>query len=309
MILGANLSDRIYLSSDTRLTIKKESGLTVFYDNILKIIPLNKHIILSVAGNLDLAKFVFQKIKIKFKDSNIRELKNDIEEFIQTLSIDIFTKFSGKSLCMMFGGMNPSNCKKIYGKKLIDMVKKYGDITGKQMNLKNIIFNGLFTTQSAPNPYPELPVIESDLFSIAINDKGLNITQTEWGDMLAFGADGVTKDSIPEESFGELEIRNDAGDIGKDFLMLVAIMSDMIRTNGSFKIGGSIFSMFINSEHHGTATSRVESYSLNGEDKRFENEIIIQGNKVYSKNQNGVLTRLINFIDYNATNGANELIL
>jgi hypothetical protein len=309
MILGANLSDRIYLSSDTRLTVKKESEEIVFYDNILKTIPLNRDIIVSVAGSLDLAKFIFKEIKKRFNNSNIKELKDEIKEFINSLSVDIFTKFSGKSLCMMFGGRNPGHNKKIDGKKIIKMVKQYGDITGKQMNMKKVIFNGLFKQPSVPNPYPELPTVECDLFSIAVSGNGIDITQTEWGDMLAFGADGVSKDDIPEEAFGELEFRGDAGDIRKDFVMLTAIMSDMIKTKKNFKIGGSIFSMFINDEHHGTATTRVESYNLNGENRKFENKIIIQGNKVYSKNEKGVLTKLIYFTEYDVKHGSNSLIL
>lgn len=312
LVLGANLSDRIYLSGDTRLTVTDpKTDLISFHDNIMKVRPLTEYVNVAVAGNLNFATFIVNKIIKNFHETNITELRDKIEDFLRSLSSEIFKSYSGKSVCLLFGGIDLTRMKKIDGKKIIKLVGTFQTVANRPMNMKDVIFKGLMTKPSAPNPYPELPVAQSSLFAVTINKDGIKIVDTKWGDMLAYGSGGITKSVIPEEAFGSLEFQVGAGNMSSDFTMLVAIMKDMIDTSGNFKIGGSIFSMFSRQEGSGTVVARVDRLSTKGTALEFVNETIIQGGKVYSKNKKGVLTKLVPFTEYEdrGKSSSNDLTL
>ena len=102
LIIGLNLSDRIYLGADTRITFGNGS----YKDDVLKISALGewentlhapyglkRKLLLSVAGNVNLASFLFGKISpaIRGKDlaTDVRRLHARIESFLKPGTIII----------------------------------------------------------------------------------------------------------------------------------------------------------------------------------------------------------------------------
>ncbi|NCO04726.1 MAG: hypothetical protein GW939_01105 [Candidatus Magasanikbacteria bacterium] len=144
LIVGLNLSDRIYLAADTRVTITNSRDENMFVDNIIKIVPLyGKHILdrhcpedvllsMAVAGDVGLADFVKNSIK---DDLYSKGFSSDIRSLFQELNEDYFTSLAdkwlssggqyGKSCAFIIGGYGTKKGRKINVKKISKMVKIY----------------------------------------------------------------------------------------------------------------------------------------------------------------------------------------
>lgn len=144
LIVGLNLSDKIYLAADTRVTITNQDGSGMLVDNIIKIVPLyGKHILdkqcdenvllsMAVAGDVGLADFIKNKIK---DDLYSKKLNSDIRTLFQELNRDYFSVLAdrwlsiggqyGKSCAFIIGGYGTKNGRKIDIKKISQMEKIY----------------------------------------------------------------------------------------------------------------------------------------------------------------------------------------
>lgn len=148
LIVGINLSDRIYLAGDTRVTqYDLQNGGYRFIDNIIKISPMyGKNVInsglpmckssnlisVAIAGDVSLANFVYSKIKSDIFQGG---LSNDIRTLFDQLDFEYLNKIAdqwlsnGKeydlSCCLIFGGNEHSRNKNISIQRLKMMVEQY----------------------------------------------------------------------------------------------------------------------------------------------------------------------------------------
>lgn len=147
LIAGLNLSDRLYLLADSRVTVNKNIKI----DNVCKIMPIygknvldypcdnDNYISLAVAGNLEFANFLYQEISKAFKNKelsgDIRELYTDIDKFIKPKVdywLSTLKKDYKKHCCLLFAGSCNDRNKKIDLRKLKELVNTFNRISDEE---------------------------------------------------------------------------------------------------------------------------------------------------------------------------------
>jgi len=116
VVLGVNLPRKVYLFSDTRLTIEKDDGTKTFSDDLLKFDVLNENTALVAAGDLRPAQYAVIELKKLLKPtSGIDYVRMVLEENIQ----EIMTRYVNKTgkhsgtFGFIIGGYNPHRPLKI----------------------------------------------------------------------------------------------------------------------------------------------------------------------------------------------------
>lgn len=146
MIVGLNLSDRVYLAADTRVT-DSVSGKSE--DCVLKILPiiespapgtfcLPENVLMAVAGHVELASFFYKQIHedllSKILPANVRDLEAALTDSYVTDLLSKWVEISNepfnKGCCLLFAGQSARD-KKILTKsqyeKLSLLYKKLED--------------------------------------------------------------------------------------------------------------------------------------------------------------------------------------
>ncbi len=144
LIIGLNLSNKIYLAGDTRVTttpITQPSEKT-YIDNILKldlvwgdtVHPQLKHdgntIAVAVAGDVEFATYLVKRIKEDLNrgrlNSDIRIFAVEIENRVKVFVNDwLFTK-DYRHCCLLFSGMVKHRLnKRIPAEKLEELIRIY----------------------------------------------------------------------------------------------------------------------------------------------------------------------------------------
>jgi hypothetical protein len=137
MIIGLNLSDRVYLSADTRVTYG--DGRTV--DNALKILPLldravhsrNNTIVVAIAGDVAFATFLYLKLDLAFNkkkrlNPDIREFYKESKYFLEEVLkewVSTGNACEDGDVALIFSGVTNLREKTISVDKLEEMVKLY----------------------------------------------------------------------------------------------------------------------------------------------------------------------------------------
>jgi len=136
LIVGLNLSDRLYLAADTRVSF----GDGKVEDNALKILPLldkkiyrENSISVAVAGDVELATFlynsIYKKLCNKELSCDIRQICDSVGPSLENL-LDEWTDLGGSqsaSCCLLFAGIYKPNNKRINRSKLKQLVEYFED--------------------------------------------------------------------------------------------------------------------------------------------------------------------------------------
>lgn len=142
MILGINLSHKLILAGDTRVTRRIEGRPDPIYiDNIAKVLPLwskqnigqafyNKDsIALAVAGDVYFCSFLYKAIQEALQkkelSSDIREFAKQILDFIKLESDKWLMENEFSHCALIFGGISPRRNKKISLKKLGELKTEF----------------------------------------------------------------------------------------------------------------------------------------------------------------------------------------
>lgn len=331
LIFGINLSDRIYLSADTRLTIENPDGTREYKDNTIKIIPFPSPIAVATAGKTKAARIILQKLLESEKDTalSIRALRasilNKITPIVDELLASGFT-YEQLRVCFLFGGLNKNAKKKVAGgKKLIELVgecqnlEKQSDdrlitklldqnfqgdrsliasaLANSQQNLKDVHFQALKNQKVDADGMLTTDVADSHIFAILINPPNAPVIEdAEWGEFLAYGP-RITKNQIPKNAFCKLEFKS-SGKVNIDHALLTAIIETTARDYNLNTVGGSIFSVVISEKGGGALTGEVNSINMDTGGKTKLSKITSDGNGVfYTENSQGEKQRLIPFIE------------
>jgi len=249
LIIGINLSDRVYLSADTRLTFRV-NGKDRYFDNILKIKPLSQEIAVAVAGDINLAAFIVRHIiESKINKENIREFRNRIEKLIKKLADD-YLKMNRyfSNTCFIFAGIDRSHNKFINMQRYMKITKDFQTETNLRMNMKDIIFQGL--KKKGSGGIVEIPISDSHVFCVKILPQDFIIEDVEWGDFVAQGS-GLTKENLPSRFIGQFEVAAKKNELQHDRGWLDIFMKAVAEENNVTTIGGCITSLMISNEFSG----------------------------------------------------------
>lgn len=289
LIIGLNLSDRLYLAGDTRVTFK--DGTTK--DNALKILPFldlqnfPEHSMgIAAAGNVDLANYLHKNISDAIKVGNlgcdVRILKQQLESFCDKLIVDWVNegKPTNVQCCLLFAGTFAYRKKEINLGILKHLVEIYEEKSRKDQLKRHLTEKALLHDSSLQlldkkliestglgvieqldkSSKPSIPnyiqkaintkngyldeQVDSLVFSISINvsNRKIIIHSAEWGDLLAFGTDGITKADIPMDILAMLELSGITGT--NDHMLASVIISrtilDLAKEKKIQAIGGGV---------------------------------------------------------------------
>lgn len=266
LIIWINLSDRLYIWADTRLT----SGDWSYIDNIIKIWHINDEslpVTIAVAGNLNFAKYMYEMIKIwiqqKIISNNIRILYSEIEDFCMkktTKWIEDNNYSEIKEICIIFWWINNKNKKNIDIEKLKKLKKIHIDNIPSEKTvkwlkeqlsddpvflalLKKVPMERLMDDMCNPekirfNPKTEdliknnkstLENNDSLIFSISISKNWIKKESAEWWDFLAYWTQGITKSHITDDFLAKMEVSLWSVVNGKDRTEVSDIRDKIIR--------------------------------------------------------------------------------
>ncbi len=318
VIAGFNLSDKIYLAADTRVTAGNMK-----IDNVCKIIPIygknvldspcqnNNIISLSVAGDLEFAVYLSNKIKQAYNknrlSNDIRELYKTIDDFIKP-EIDYWLtnmkKSYDKKCCLLFAGTNASRNKSFNKDKFNKLINDYkaeaqkeekkfpelekqfeSDSIAQELNKKikqdsgktlmQLLTESLipqipdYIQEAVSNNQNRIEKPDSFIFSIMINPKnGIYEKEfAEWGELLAYGTNGINKMDIPNELITKFEFtpgkKNNQPHMTEG-VMIDKSLKSLAQEKGLGKIGGVTLVNVLMDNKSKMASNNNECTVING---------------------------------------------
>lgn len=300
LIFGINLSDKIYLSGDTRMSRKDDNGVLVDRkDQIIKIVYLTPLIIGSFAADAHMSVFVAKKLKnLLGKNFDIRSFYDQAEYIITPIANEYWETVNPKaSLTIIFGGLNPNSKKKFDWENVHKKVLAYTELRKDRpaMNLKPALFNCMLEQQGEPMNYPEPS--DSLVFSVQIfPPNGFIKEKAEWGEYLAYGPKGLNKNDIDPLVFGMAEF--DSGEESKDNMSISAVLSSIVEQRKEEAVSTTFFNAFISDEAQGTITGAIHRVNLENMRSELIQHIRKIGDKFYSSDEKGTLKKLTFLEDY-----------
>lgn len=246
LITGLNLSDRLYIWADTRITFTKN---WTHNDNIIKIAPIcweqyttsteekkKNTILVAVAWNLWLTKYLYECISKAIQNwelsDDIRLLSDKIEEF----SIKLYDNWLRQgnhycTWCLLFGGTCINRRKEVDIKK-IELLKAVIDDSPVPPDIENDMMNspvaqmfknkGIDLSSILHKPHiPQIsPLIQkainensnlidapdSLIFWLTISEKWVKVQKAEWGEFIAYGTNGITQEHFSQDFLARMEL-------------------------------------------------------------------------------------------------------
>lgn len=326
MILGVNLSDKFYLSGDTRLSYRDSDEIYVRHDNMQKVEHLAgkglTQVLVAMAGDAAFASHITKLLrKEEFARDGIASIRNSVEEWLRPVVDDYFTQNGFTNATFIFGGTDPGAKKIINGLRWRELANAY---TGGKGPI--LVRNGLLGVTAPGKKIPdgdvELEINDTKLFAVSISQaKGIEIVDTKWGDVLLFGQSaGVIREEITQKEIGELEFGvNPTGHSQSDQAnaITIAMMTSLARKHNLESVGGAVLTM--EHDHNGNTfiiTGRGMMYSIEELEKLKPgeslepldiNEIAIENNHFY-RVEHGTKHRLIPVSEYRLS-GSMQLFL
>jgi hypothetical protein len=134
LIMGVHLLRKLYLVSDTRVTMERADGVLEYKDDFIKTFVLNKRISAVAAGSVQLASFILLRLKERIRvDSYAVDLKRlittDLEGFIRR-----YVSVTGRDVAraaVIFAGFNRKNKKRVIMTRLGDAMSGQLRATGE----------------------------------------------------------------------------------------------------------------------------------------------------------------------------------
>ena len=283
LIFGINLSNRIYLAADTRLSYFSTERYnpdkpTSICDDILKIEVLNNETIVAVAGSTHLAKYLISNLrKEEFVSQGVNVIKDKVVDWVAKQVNNYLKDNRYASVCLLFGGLDRSKNKVVSGKRLLGLVKSFQSQRKVSIGMNDTLFKGISAKPHQQNPHPELPTPDSAVFAVLSDAKGgvLKLEETEWGDYLAYGPKGFRKEQLPTTTFGRFEFEQGSGVNGSDQTIIAALIHSSAEKYKFATVGGSIIPMLLDKQGVGVITGKVHRL-----DPKTGEEIIISNTKL-----------------------------
>lgn len=277
LIIGINLSDRLYLAADTLVTNidtggKRSKGI----DNQLKIEEVSSHVAVACSGNGKMGAYVVKELKKKVGKMGIRELQEKIGDLLEPIVKEYFltgATTKNSRVVLTFAGMDFTKQKQINGEAYFKYVKRFGelkkekfdkDFKGRpledlnpeellklrshmedsQVGMKDVILQGIKNGKKE-NGNVNLPIPDSHIFQFIIDPLGpdnLEIKNFNYGEWAVSGV--VVHKEIPEELMIDLDFNLKKGKLDEDTLNIAVTIVDKFSEN----VGGCVSIFMVNHE-------------------------------------------------------------
>lgn len=270
LIAGFNLSNRLYLVSDTRVTIKPSNE---YRDNINKtgciwgksISPQSFYddnwIYVAVAGNLEFATYFVNEVRVaignKELSSDIRILKDQIESFaikvVNSWTLDLNKGY--RDISVIFGGVNNKIKKKKIDLKIFKnlfhiyiqkFIKKTMMEKPCQKHYSEKVWIPSRFKSCVESDHDILTVSDSLIFSVKIDMRSpVSINTAEWGQFVDAGSFDLTNKEIPDLVFANLEFEEKLQNHLEQGKILGSIWAHIFHKEGVSGIGGTILTQIV----------------------------------------------------------------
>ena len=291
VILGLNLSDRIYLLADSRVSYedKATKKTVVKHDNMMKIEPLEEldACVIASAGDAKFAQFIINGINRDFSSADINKLRAEVEDWAKEQAHQYFQKYNSHAN-FIIAGIDDSRKNKILANGFFQVVDDYGEGKPFTGRMKTLLANAL-KNRDASEDTIQLNSNANVLFSLRINyATGVELEDAEWGEVLISGPAGVSKEDIGNKDIGRFEFEFTPGDdIQEDSLLLIAILDRLIQRKNLENVGGAHVPMCLFSNKLlATLNKRIYSSNPDGSDPQFVSAYTIKNNQFYRLDEN-----------------------
>ena len=302
VIMGINLSDRVCLVADSRVSEKDEST-GVFkpkHDNMMKIEPLRdtRGAMVASAGNAALARRVLKALNSEYKGKTIVDIRNGIEGTLRRIgeeygAIDRFAHAN-----FLIAGVD-ENTYKVIDKERFNVIA-----TGEYMQSNSnasVGWHFVDALQSTAEDGDELvlPLANTMLFSVSLDmAAGVDIKDSQWGDALVLGPSETTLEDVGDDEIAKLEFDNASeGDLQaraeRDGMLSVAFASTMTRKYDWLTVGGAYVPIqVLHTGHVVTLPRKFMSYDPVTGDVEEVSAHYMENGKFYRMDENGAKHRL-----------------
>ena len=301
LIFGINLSDRVYLAADTRLTQKKNGQISAVKDRLIKITPLNNDIAVAFAGDANMATYLSKGfLSYVGHDLDIRSLRANIENEVGQLVDEYWRDFDARaSVVMIFAGLNRSEKKKeLTPKQIYDLgVAISKDNGGQSFNLKPAILDTILKQTGQTSNYSAPS--DSHIFSVEVGPPNqILVRDAEWGEFLAYGAGHITKDALDSTTTARLEANAEPS---HNNMMINAVLGYVTSQVDVKTIGDTFFTYMLHDEVSGAVLGKISQINPDTMAVEHTTEIVIRDGKPFIRTPSGnyePLTMLHTYKDF-----------
>ena len=297
VIMGVNLSDRICLLADSRVSnIDPQSGaMTIRHDNMLKIEPLDQlsGCVIASAGDAHFAQVIIRQMNKDFKDCSIVELRQSAYDWAVAQADAYLSTNSQSMVTFLIAGVDQKSKKKIDREKFDVILESYFKGKVGEGAMRTVLDDAI----KAANTSDVEIILDSNntvLFSLKIDLRsGISIEDTVWGQALISGPTKIEKEEITDADIGKFEFEQvdlkkleDAVD--HDSLIMIAIASSMAKNKEWISVGGSYVPMHLYSNMKvATLPRRIFTTDIHGDDIQFVSAYQIIGGTFYRVDEKG----------------------
>ena len=240
-----------------------------------------------------MSAFLAKKLSLILQPAlSIREFRESIKSILGPL-VDEYWKIKNPkaSVVIIFGGINNKERKKLNRKEIHDKVIEYGKLSNRAINLKPALFNLMVKPT-----YPEPP--DSHIFSVQIAAPSQFIIEdAEWGEYLAYGPNGITKNFLSPITFGMVEF-SAGNDTGHDNVSITAILNEVIEKTKEETIGDAFVHMIVTEKLIGALGGNVYAFNPATSGLKSFPEILVENRRLIVKYEDGRKLELTSIKDY-----------
>lgn len=251
VILGINLSNRVYVAGDSRLSYMDSGELRVRHDNMQKVESLANSggIVIASAGDAKFAHYMLSKMKNPpFAKSTISEVREHIVEWLAPIVDEYFKSNAYSHVTFILSGADMTSKKKISGDQFRNLARAYVGEYGVLKigpHITEVIKEGEKLTGKSF----ELNINNTMLFSVEISQNGIFPTDANWGEILIYGPAGLVKEAYGFKEVGTLEfgdtISDNGSGVGNDIALTNAFIYSAAEKYNLDSVGGSVITMTV----------------------------------------------------------------
>jgi hypothetical protein len=295
--MGFNLSDRVYISGDSRLSYEQDGQIFVRHDNMQKVEALSgaENITIASAGDARFAQYIISELsRAAFIKGGIVSIRTRIKDWLLPVVDAYFTQHGYTVATFILGGTDKNTNKVVNGRRWKDMANAFTGGKGL-IYVKDTVVEAIGPGVPVPDGEIPLKINNTALFSIKISQAmGVEIFDTKWGEFLIYGPEGLVREDIELKDIGRLEFSipmNGSSQDSNDMALLNGIILSMADKYHLGSVGGSVIT--IQNNHDGytyLVTGRVQVYALEDIERlqrgetlppRVTSEITVSGSTIY----------------------------
>jgi hypothetical protein len=268
VIMGVNLSDRLYIAGDTRVSKIVDGKIVPQHDNVQKVEHLKNGILIASAGHAGLAKHVLNQLrKASFTGISVDAVRRNIESWIGPVVGYYWTKQGGSdtSATFIIGARSKARRRVLSRQQLQKMnedILKDEEAKRQTLGINTDLFNAMGNAGISGNAL-NLNSNDMVLFSVSVSHRGVFVQDTKWGEYLVFGPPGLIKEDISPSQIARLEFLQHSrnGDSGN--MLVTAFISSLVEKRKLEGVGSAVLVGCVRSEESYLITGAVYSITEN----------------------------------------------